>query len=919
MFLKHLGRIALCGIILLLIILGIIDYLKNFDQNECSMTYMRDYPQLIPIGFDTNDQFPNYKLYLYCEGYECQKYENLQFKEIGLVPVLFITGNADSHMQVRSLASVSLDKTKTKYPQTKLLYFTISFNEELSALYGPVIEKQTKFAKKSIEKILSLFSNIPENSRPKRVLIIGNSMGGIVARNLLIPVKGDNFNLNTVDTILTKSSPHVRPVINTDYKMSQIYEQINTYWLNASEKNLRNTILVSLYGGHRDILVRSGLSSIKNWYNKSNAKTISSFTPSTPYVWKSIDHRCMAWCRELIMTITRALFDLIDPRTKQIFESVSEREKVLRNHFEELSDETSIDKIALNGELIEKNDPGSIFFDLVEYDLKEQKVILFDLKVIIKNYDSLFIYSNINKKFSILACANFENSECIEPLDLIAKYAQTVPPLFENRGLTLKILNLNNLKDLLSEYSFIVLNLPVIKSNNKLILKLDWYNKAERYKSLSSNDLSEITIKTNQIFTRFFLTSISKIYQVYDVEKISKENSCDRILAKNKENFLSSCLMIQFFEPKFGHVINSESNQYKSKNISIKLTANTDENTTPYLDVIKFDPNHLVSDLSKINVDKDFVNEYRISIKFNFIGTLGQFIRFYITYFPAYLVCILQFYDYLYLTKKFEYNDDSIIFLDHYNSNLKSHLFLSISLICLNLLPKWLQSDFEILNNENVNFVILPFFLYWSAYVTLTILCFFVTLLSTIISFVIKKILLTFIPILKSDYFIRFLAAIHFIVSFAVGFFSWMLTLCLMFYAEFLTLIFNRQTLINQTSFLLKYILLVLNLPGLIVWTKSLSLNGIKPMSYFFEDCAQLCAIGILLIMIFTKAKSFPAINKINLNSNILSNLIFINLFSTIMYSTISLYRLQYFIIVHLFLMSLRKLDLEELDKMKKE
>lgn len=173
--------------------IGIVDYLKNVDENDCSMTYMQQPISLIPVPLDPQIQsrFPFYKLYLYCESSDCHEYESLRFTRPAEIPVLFITGNADSHKQVRSLASIASHKAlKSKYSRrgVRFHYFTIFFNEELSALYGPILNAQTEYSKHCIKHILRLFSGIkPEEKRPKSVLIVGNSMGGVIARSLFVP------------------------------------------------------------------------------------------------------------------------------------------------------------------------------------------------------------------------------------------------------------------------------------------------------------------------------------------------------------------------------------------------------------------------------------------------------------------------------------------------------------------------------------------------------------------------------------------------------------------------------------------------------------------------------------------------------------------------------------------------------------
>lgn len=233
-------RLVVTVFTLILIGLGAFDYLQNIDTNECSMTYMFQNPNLIPVKLPTSveKRFFNYKLFLYCEGNDCPLNENLRFTKAGNIPVLFVTGNADSHKQVRSMASVSIDKSRNSRGSNKNIkfqYFTISFNEELSALYGPILMKQTEFAKICIQHILGLYKNVQSvEKRPTSVLVIGNSMGGLVSRALMVPMKqkDDFYQKNLVHTIITQASPHKRPV-------SLCYLNIYTVYISKNEFNLK--------------------------------------------------------------------------------------------------------------------------------------------------------------------------------------------------------------------------------------------------------------------------------------------------------------------------------------------------------------------------------------------------------------------------------------------------------------------------------------------------------------------------------------------------------------------------------------------------------------------------------------------------------------------------------------------------------
>jgi glycosylphosphatidylinositol deacylase len=90
-------------------------------------------------------------------------------------PVLFIVGNADSYRQVRSLGSVAY---RMGDKNNQLDYFSIDFNEELSALFGGVLEQQTEFVAYAIQTILSLYKT------NKTIILVGNSIGGLLTRKI---------------------------------------------------------------------------------------------------------------------------------------------------------------------------------------------------------------------------------------------------------------------------------------------------------------------------------------------------------------------------------------------------------------------------------------------------------------------------------------------------------------------------------------------------------------------------------------------------------------------------------------------------------------------------------------------------------------------------------------------------------------
>ncbi|KAJ2945870.1 hypothetical protein O0L34_g4777 [Tuta absoluta] len=271
------------------------------------MTYMFEYPQFVRVTVPENSVYPQYGLYAYSEGRFTEKARKMWFDG---VPVLFLPGNSGSHMQARSLASVALRKALRGPQEFHFDYFTIDYNEELSGLYGGVLQSQTEFAAACISRILRLYkSNRYTKNVPKSVILIGHSMGGVVAKRLLAYPS----TANSTSIAITLAAPLEAPTINFDNTINDYYIRMSEEWKQLARDPERNNsrILLSFGNGPRDILVASGLTASRDSY-------INALVTAIPGVWVSPDHVGIVWCKQLVMTINKYLFDIVDPLTEQI-------------------------------------------------------------------------------------------------------------------------------------------------------------------------------------------------------------------------------------------------------------------------------------------------------------------------------------------------------------------------------------------------------------------------------------------------------------------------------------------------------------------------------------------------------------------------------------------------------------------------
>ena len=63
-------------------------------------------------------------------------------------------------------------------------YFAVDFGEELSAVYGGVLDDQSSFTALAVKKILHMYqdSKSKRGTPPSSVVLIGHSIGGVVAK-----------------------------------------------------------------------------------------------------------------------------------------------------------------------------------------------------------------------------------------------------------------------------------------------------------------------------------------------------------------------------------------------------------------------------------------------------------------------------------------------------------------------------------------------------------------------------------------------------------------------------------------------------------------------------------------------------------------------------------------------------------------
>ncbi|ETE61005.1 GPI inositol-deacylase, partial [Ophiophagus hannah] len=562
------------GVLAALVLLGARDVFFQYEENRCSMTYMFDYPEYLRIKLPKkiSRRYPAYELYLYGEGISTEENRNLILTGI---PILFLPGNAGSFKQVRSLGSIALRKAEDMDFKYHFDVFSVNFNEELVALYGGSLQKQTRFVHECIKIILKLYKG--HEFAPRSVAVVGHSMGGLVARALVIL---KHFKPELLNILITQATPHVAPVLPLDQYLADFYSTVNHNWIQKAQE-IKNLTTLSVAGGFRDYQVRSGLAFLPS--SSSQNCALSVVSSAVPRVWASTDHLSIVWCKELNLATVRAFFDLIDDNTKQITENPQRKNLVLNHHFLRY--------------------PGKLFEERLQ-SLTE----LTGASIWINIKTSKWSYKGYNDTNSwIFGCANSTSSKCLQAIDL-SWNAELLP--------TVKIVTLK-LQDYPS-LTHIVLHVPVVNSI-KFTLDCEFFNEVSRTVQLPVTHLYTFGFSSSKTILNstglIHIVQLQHFGQIYQAFNIFIESKC-QIFKERKPSVYQ--LHIPWSHEDFLTLSEDHLTEISAK---LHIAQPENDSTVPLL---------------KMYSSSDC--QYEVTVKTSFLQVLGQVIRFHGGTLPMYII-----------------------------------------------------------------------------------------------------------------------------------------------------------------------------------------------------------------------------------------------------------------------------------------
>ncbi|EQC40022.1 hypothetical protein SDRG_02681 [Saprolegnia diclina VS20] len=292
-------------------------------KNTCGMTYSSPVFTALPMppATDTAMQHTHAK-YTFSMLHVADD-ARLGQKLVSGVPLLFVPGHLASYKQARSYGQHFHELYRSHGDiKAGIDFFLVDFNEEATGLTGHFMAEQGYFINEAIKEILRQYAHLDAALRPTSVIVLAHSMGGIAVRTAMtLP----NYMPSSILTMVTLSTPHMQPPFPLDSKMANVYASMNNAWRafanSCNESACTNTVfedvvVVSIAGGHRDLVIHSSLASLESLLPPSHGLAL--LTSAMPSVQTSMDHLCLLWCHELLQTITSALHALIDPTARRI-------------------------------------------------------------------------------------------------------------------------------------------------------------------------------------------------------------------------------------------------------------------------------------------------------------------------------------------------------------------------------------------------------------------------------------------------------------------------------------------------------------------------------------------------------------------------------------------------------------------------
>lgn len=303
----------------------------------------------------------------------------------------------------------------------------VDLNEELSALSGQTLLDQAEYMNQVVARILSLYEHHP--GRPTSVIIIGHSMGGLVARTMfMLP----SYVPNGITNMITLATPHMAAPLLLDATVYKTYKRLSQFW---TDNTFDNLTLISIAGGSLDNIVHSDGVNTASFIPATHGFT--TYTTSIPGVWTGADHMAILWCNQFIRILASTLLETVHVT------SVEQRMQIYRRNLLDGGDDAVISHQIAHVNMNElevrtlENTNKPILFN------KQQKTMSL---IASPSSSKLQLVTNIHRShdncWSIVQCHDESNCKYIVPQVTVLPSASAVDSLIDS--VPFRLLSIDN-------------------------------------------------------------------------------------------------------------------------------------------------------------------------------------------------------------------------------------------------------------------------------------------------------------------------------------------------------------------------------------------------------------------------------------------------------------------------------------------
>ncbi|DBA69939.1 TPA: GPI inositol deacylase [Trebouxia sp. C0005] len=189
----------------------------------------------------------------------------------------------------------------------------------MSAFDGAILERQTIFVVDCVKWLRQHYRQTYAADMP--VVLVGHSMGGLVARAAAIALASEAGSRQSILAIVTLAAPHQQAPANVHAPLHAFYSRLQRAAavgasLGAADRKdagfgKANVPLLSVAGGAKDMLVLPELNALTGVW--PDELTVEADVRDMPGIWVSADHQSLVWCNQLVSLIARLLQSITQP------------------------------------------------------------------------------------------------------------------------------------------------------------------------------------------------------------------------------------------------------------------------------------------------------------------------------------------------------------------------------------------------------------------------------------------------------------------------------------------------------------------------------------------------------------------------------------------------------------------------------